>query len=209
MFALLSVLMRNDMLSTFDHGIILALRSAPDDPLGPPWFEAALVDVTSLGSFTVIGLVCTALLLVLITERHGEAALFLIGSLASGTLVAQAAKWIFERPRPDVVEHLSQTFTSSFPSAHATVGMLSYLVMAAVAVRFIPRAKLRRLVIGCAIAAGVLIGSSRVYLGVHWPSDVVAGWALGAAWASLCWLAAHYLSSRRRGQSPDLGKSET
>ena len=200
-FVLLAALMRNDLLTAFDNSIILALRSAPDDPIGPPWFEAAMIDITALGSFTVLSIVSVIVFAALVLERHGKAALFLLGSLVSGTLVANGAKAIFSRARPDVVEPFASTFTSSFPSAHATVGMLAYLVLAAFAIRFIPRHELRRLMILCAVAIGLLIGVSRVYLGVHWPSDVLAGWSLGAAWASLCWLAAHYLD-RQRGIGP-------
>ena len=103
-------------------------------------------------------------------------------------------KLAFVRGRPDLVEHLDRTFTSSFPSAHAMVGMLAWLTLAAVLVRFVAHDRTRTLVVAGAVLLSVLIGASRVYLGVHWPSDVIAGWSAGLAWASGCWLAAHYLT---------------
>ncbi|MEH6726040.1 MAG: phosphatase PAP2 family protein, partial [Hyphomicrobiales bacterium] len=94
------------------------------------------------------------------------------------------------RPRPDLVDHLDRTFTSSFPSAHAMVSMIAWLAFGMVAIRFISIRRLRIYVFWAAVIVALIIGGTRVYLGVHWPSDVVAGWAIGLAWASMCWLVA-------------------
>ena len=121
-------------------------------------------------------------------------------------MLSTALKLVFVRGRPDLVEHLDRTFSSSFPSAHAMVSMLAWLTLAAVLVRFVAHDRTRTLVVAGAVVLSVLIGASRVYLGVHWPSDVLAGWSAGLAWASACWLAAHYLTHRPR-RMDRLGKS--
>ena len=123
---------------------------------------------------------------------------FLLLAIASGSVLSTTLKLLFSRSRPDLVEQLDRTFTSSFPSAHAMVSMLAWLTLAAVLTRFVDSPRLRAFIVAAAAALSLLIGSSRVYLGVHWPSDVIAGWLAGLCWASVCWLAAHYLSRRPR-----------
>lgn len=182
-----------------DETLFLIFRSPSDvgDPLGPPWLEEAAAEITALGGYPVIilaVLVVTGLLL--ITRRYGPA-VYTVVSVASGAAVSQVLKNYFERPRPDLVEHLDVVHTASFPSGHAMVGTVAYLTLAALVTRFFDDKYVQVYVIVVAVVMSVLIGLTRVYLGVHWPSDVAAGWALGTAWASLAWLLVSALQFRR------------
>ena len=117
--------------------------------------------------------------------------------MGSGALVSYLLKNHYERPRPDLVEHLDVIHTASFPSGHATVTTVAYLTLAALVVRFFPDWRVRLYVLAVAVFISFIVGASRVYLGVHWPSDVAAGWALGAAWASFIWLCLSLLALYR------------
>ncbi|WP_158284726.1 phosphatase PAP2 family protein [Oricola cellulosilytica] len=209
-FALMVYAVRSGLAVGLDEAVLLALRDPQDlsDAWGPPWFEDTAAELTALGGYPILTVVAVFVIAVLILLRHRAAALFLAGALGGGTLLSTGLKSLFERPRPDLVDHLDRTFTSSFPSGHATVSMLAYLTLAAVAIRFVPRHSVRVFIPVSAFLLALIIGGSRVYLGVHWPSDVIAGWAAGATWASLCWLAAHYWTAHR-ATGDELGHSET
>ena len=126
-------------------------------------------------------------------------------SIVSGSLVSHGLKLVYDRARPDLVEHLVTIHTASFPSGHATMSTVVYLTLASLIVRLVEDWRVRIYVMSVAIATAVLIGVSRVYLGVHWPTDVMAGWAIGAAWASLSWLVVSVLRRLRGKGNPDAG----
>ena len=193
-----------------DRMILLSLRDPdnPGDPWGPPWFEEMAAEISALGGYTILITIVALVLITLILLRKRAAALFLLLVIAGGLVLSQALKLVFERPRPDLVNHLDRTFTSSFPSGHASGSMIAYLTLAAVAIRFVPQHRVRLFLLWAGFSLAILIGISRIYLGVHWPSDVIAGWLIGIAWASLCWLAAHYISSRHAADKA-LGHSRT
>lgn len=209
-FLAMTRIIENDSIVEGERRILLALRdpSNPADPWGPPWFEEMAAEISALGGYTILVTIFSLVLVTLLLLRKQAAALFLFAAMISGTLLSQGLKFYFSRPRPDLVNHLDRTFTSSFPSGHASASMVGYLTLAAVAIRFIPRHSVRLFLLWAAFVLAILIGVSRVYLGVHWPTDVIAGWFLGIAWASLCWLAAHYLSGGR-ALHDELGHSRT
>jgi len=120
--------------------------------------------------------------------------------------VSFVLKDIMDRPRPDLVSHLVDVQTSSFPSGHATLSAVVYLTIGALLAREQPSRGLRFYVMAVAILATMLIGCSRVYLGVHWPTDVLAGWAIGSAWAMLWWIAAWVGMARHRAAEPEPGR---
>lgn len=181
-----------------DTAILLAFR-APGDPsrgLGPFWMPDAVRDITALGSGAVLVMIVAAVVIYLVLARQKAAALFVFVSVAGGQILSSTLKIGIDRPRPDIVPHLTEVHTLSFPSGHAMLSAVIYLTLGALAARIAPSRALKIYFILLAIVATLLVGVSRVYLGVHWPSDVVAGWCAGAAWAMLCWLIAQWLLQR-------------
>ncbi|MGA0594367.1 phosphatase PAP2 family protein [Enterovirga sp. CN4-39] len=197
--ALAGEVMDHDTLA-FDRTLLLALRSPTDpaDPLGPAWLEESARDFTGLGGHAILGLVTLATLgYLLMTRRRGAAALVFF-AVAGGMVVSALLKLGFERPRPDLVPHGVRVYTASFPSGHAMLSAVTYLTLGALLARVHKPRRVKVFFLGLAVVLTVLIGLSRIYLGVHWPSDVLAGWCVGACWASLCWYVALLL--QRRGQ---------
>ncbi|MEI9406502.1 phosphatase PAP2 family protein [Mesorhizobium argentiipisi] len=183
----------------FDTEILLAFRHAgqPDSPIGPPWLEGAVRDVTALGSTAVLVLITTATILYLLLIRRPSTALFMFAAVAGGQVLSSLLKFEVDRPRPDLVSHLVNETSLSFPSGHAMLSAITYLTLGSLAARFLPDRRTKVFVLCLAVLTTVLVGASRVYLGVHWPSDVLAGWCAGFAWAMLCWLAARLLQRRK------------
>ncbi|HEY8566087.1 MAG TPA: phosphatase PAP2 family protein [Beijerinckiaceae bacterium] len=190
---------------SFDTAILLGLRNPADpaDPIGPRWFEEAARDVTALGGHVVLGLVALSTLAYLILMRRRHAALLLIAAVGGGMLLSAGLKVGFERPRPDLVAHATRVYTASFPSGHSMLSAVTYLTLGALLARTHPHRRVKAFFIVLAILITLLVGASRVYLGVHWPTDVLAGWCGGAAWAALCWFVA--LTLQRRGQVEPAG----
>lgn len=186
--------------AALDRRILLSLRNPQDlsDPIGPSWVEEAARDLTGLGGHTILGLITLSVLAYLVLAQKRRAALFVLVAVVGGMLLSAGLKIGFERPRPDLVPHGTRVYTASFPSGHAMLSATTYLTLGALLARVQARRRIKVFLIGFAVGLTLLVGASRVYLGVHWPSDVLAGWCGGAAWASLCWLVA--LALQRRGQ---------
>jgi undecaprenyl-diphosphatase len=188
----------------FDSAVLLSLRNHADlaDPVGPAWLEWAARDITSLGGYPVVILTTLSAIgfLLIIGKRH--AALLVLASIGGGMLLSSGLKNLFERPRPDLVPHVVQVYTLSFPSGHAMLSAATYLTLGALLARVQPKRVVRLYLLGVAILLTLLIGASRVYLGVHWPTDVLAGWSAGAAWAMLCWTIALWLQRRGKVEAP-------
>lgn len=182
----------------FDDGLLMALRTSdPADPIGPRWFEETIAEITALGGFGVLALVTLiAIGYVLVQGKWGAALMLLVATLG-GTAISEGLKVGFARPRPDLVAHAVDVTSMSFPSGHAMLSAVTYLTLGALLARTQSRRRTRAYVLGAAVLLTLLIGASRVYLGVHWPTDVLAGWCLGAAWALLCWFAATLLTRGR------------
>lgn len=183
----------------FDRIVLLSLRNANDlsDPIGPFWLEICARDITSLGGIPVLTLATLTSAGFLLVAGKRNWALLLVIAVAGGLLLASGLKEFFDRPRPDLVPHAVRVYTQSFPSSHAMLSAVTYLTLGALLARSQPRWGVKAYMLGVAILLTLLIGMSRVYLGVHWPTDVLAGWCAGAAWAMLCWAGA--LALQRRG----------
>ncbi|MBX9591975.1 MAG: phosphatase PAP2 family protein [Hyphomonadaceae bacterium] len=183
---------------TFDAWLLMALRSPGNlaDPIGPKWFEEMMRDFTAVGSTGVLTLMMLAIAGFLAMTRKSHAALFVLASVIGGVLISQTMKWTYARPRPELVPHGAEVYTASFPSGHSMMAAVVYLTLGALLARTQVDRAVKVYILAVAIIVTVLVGVSRVYLGVHWPTDVLAGWALGAAWALLCWLLMTWLQSR-------------
>jgi undecaprenyl-diphosphatase len=169
----------------FDRAIIVGLR----DWGGPSWLPKVAADVTALGGgviLTIVVLLATGLLAV---QRLWLSAAATLAASISGGLVVSLVKTEVARPRPDLVDHLVQVSNMSFPSGHSANSAIVYLTLAGLASQVTVSAAARRYILVIAILMVGAIGCSRVYLGVHWPSDVLAGWSFGTLWALGWWLA--------------------
>lgn len=175
----------------FDEAVLETLRrpGAPDQPIGPPWLTLAMREVTALGSIPVLGLLTLMALGYLVLNRRWRAVGLLLLSLPGGLLVNTVLKLGFGRPRPELVPQLMDVQTASFPSGHAMLSVIGFLTLGALLATGMERRRHRAYILTMAVLLALLVGGSRVWLGVHWPTDVLAGWCLGAAWAMGCWLA--------------------
>lgn len=209
LFAAVAVVVTAGFSEAIDRELLLAFRAPgdPSDPWGPAWFEEAAAEITTLGGYTILSVVVAVVSGTLLILRKFEATVFLLAAVGTGSIVSTLAKQVFDRARPALVDHLDPTFTSSFPSAHAMVSAFTWMTLVAIASRFVESPALRGFLISGAIVICVVVGISRVYLGVHWPSDVVAGWFFGGGWAGLCWLTANRFA-RRMEDRDALGESE-
>ena len=178
-----------------DRKLLLMLRdpSNPADPIGPRWLEEMMRDFTALGGIAVVMLLVAGVCGFLALTGRRRTALLVLAAIAGGTLLSTALKYGFSRPRPELVPHGSIVYTSSFPSGHSTMSAVVYLTLGALLARTQSSLGVKLYVMGAAALLTLLVGVSRVYLGVHWPTDVLAGWVLGSAWAVLCWLAMIWL----------------
>ena len=189
----------------FDRVLLLALRDPADlaDPIGPRWFEEMARDVTAFGSvFGIVYVTASAVLYLALTGKRAAAA-FVLAAIGGGEVLSSTLKLFFARPRPDLVPHGMEVFSASFPSGHAMLSAIAYLTLATLLARVERSRRAKGFFVGLGITTTLLVGASRVYLGVHWPSDVLAGWCVGGAWAALCWLVALGLQRRGSIEAPD------
>lgn len=181
-----------------DEAILLLMRNADDhsDPIGPAWVEEMGRDFTALGGVGVLTLIGLGALGYLMLSRRYRTALFTLAAVSGGLLLSTLLKLGFSRPRPELVSHGAEVYTASFPSGHSMMAAVTYLTLAALLTRIQPNLRLKAYLMLVAVIVTLIVGVSRVYLGVHWPTDVLAGWTAGAAWAALCWLLARWLQRR-------------
>ena len=190
---------RDTTAHAFDTDILLAFRESgiTDDPVGPPWLEEAVRDITGLGSMIVLVLVTAATIFYLLLIGKRREALLMLVAVGGGQILSSLLKLGIDRPRPDLVPHLAEVQTLSFPSGHAMMAAVTYLTLGSMLAGIVPGRATKIYVLGVAVLVTLMVGLSRIYLGVHWPSDVLAGWCAGFAWAMLCWLVARNFFHRR------------
>lgn len=188
--------------AAFDHHIIMALRvpGDPSTPIGPHWLKIAALDVTSLGSITVLGLVVVAAAGLFLALRRRREAVWLLAASVGGWGITEWLKTLFGRQRPPLALHVVEAMNPSFPSGHSMLSAAIYLTLGVLIARFVQRRRVKVYAMAWAVAFTLLVGVSRVFLGVHWPTDVLAGWCLGGLWALGIWLMAWVLERKWRGQ---------
>lgn len=182
----------------FDKRMLSALRKAdnPSQPVGPPWLELAAFDLTALGGPTILGLTVAAVVGYLLLHGLYRNAAFVFLASVGGWLLNDFLKELFARPRPQVVPHLRQVMSLSFPSGHALTSAAIFLTLGALLMRVAERRFVKFYIMSVAVLATLLVGATRVYLGVHYPTDVLAGWLIGSSWALFCWLLERSLERR-------------
>lgn len=174
----------------YDRAILLAMREpgAPDDPRGALWLEEVGRDLTALGGVAILTGLSLASVGMMLLLRKPRLAVITVIAIAGGLLVSDWLKQLFGRSRPDLVPHGVAVSTASFPSGHAMMSAVVYLTLGVLLARTQPQRAIRLYLIGISTGITLLVGISRIYLGVHWPTDVLAGWILGAVWALLFWV---------------------
>lgn len=193
----------------FDQAVLHWMQPIAGDPRGPWWLQEAAADLTSLGGISVLGLFAIiAIAFLMIQKKHLSAALMVVG-LAGGVALSEGLKALFGRPRPPSDFQAVETLNASFPSGHALLATVFYLTLGVMLTRAFPRRHIKVFVMGAAILIALLIGLTRVYLGAHWASDVIAGWGAGAAWAMVLWLAAYAVQRHQARHSAGLHDAPT
>ena len=197
-FVELTEVARDSSARAFDTEILLAFREAgqTDNPIGPLWFEEAMRDITGLGSTIVLVMVTAVTIVYLLLIGRWRTALLMLVTVGGGQILSSLLKLGIDRPRPDLVSHLAEVQTLSFPSGHAMMSAVTYLTLGSMLAGIVPGRATKIYVLGVAVLITLMVGVSRIYLGVHWPSDVLAGWCAGFAWAMLCWLVARHFFRR-------------
>ncbi len=188
----------------YDDRVLAALRAPTDwsKPIGPAWFVAMWMDISALGSSAVLTLVTLGCAGALLLARRYRMLVVLLIVVGGGTLLSLGMKEFFNRPRPPYAELMPYVVTASFPSGHSMLSAIVYMTLAV----FLARASDQRsfkiyfIVVGAFVT--LLVGVSRVYLGVHYPTDVLAGWSSGLTWAMLCWLIIYFLQQSRVVERP-------
>jgi undecaprenyl-diphosphatase len=195
LFGVLASMMLKGNTQAIDEMVMLVFRH-PDNAavlLGPRWFQEMARDFTSLGSvgWLVFSVFCVAGYLVL--DKKSQMAAFVVASTTGGFILSSLLKYSFQRPRPDIVPHISHVYTSSFPSSHSMLSAVSYLTLGALVSSVVKRPLLKMYLLAIATLISMLVGATRVYLGVHYPTDVLAGWIAGLSWVLICTLSAKRL----------------
>ena len=189
-----------------DERIMLALRDPVDlrNAAGPGWIESAVRDLSALGSYIVLMLLSVAVITFLWMRGQTHAAFLVLVAAGGGALIMGVLKDAFQRPRPRIVPHLfGDVGSPSFPSGHALAAAAVYLTLGALLARLTSDRRSKVFVVCASFVVVFLVGFSRVYLGVHWPSDVLAGWTVGLSWAVLCWIVTARLQRRGTVEEPD------
>jgi len=186
---------------TLDSRIVLMLREPGDlnNPIGSKNVEEAVRDITALGGTTLVIVVTLVSVLAFLFHKKRLHALVMAGVVLAAWGSSQATKALYGRPRPDLVPHEAYVYSASFPSGHSTMSTAAFLTLAMLVASLEPRRRSKALAYAVAAAFVVGVGFSRVYLGVHWPTDVLAGWCLGATWALAGWIALKALHAPTRG----------
>jgi len=182
----------------WDAPLLQAFRR-PDNPaipIGPAYLQSAALDVTALGSPLVLTLFIAASVGFLYFEGQRRVAAITAVTVGSGAMLSFLLKRIFDRPRPDVVPHLQVVMSSSFPSGHTLGAAVVYLTLGVMFMKSFHSRTAKAFCLFWALFLTLIVGLSRIFLGVHYPSDVLAGWMAGAGWALACWAVAQILPTR-------------
>lgn len=190
---------------TFDTRILLAMRDADDisDPCGPKWLEEMGRDFTALGGIPVLGLVTTACVGGMFITGYRRTSYLILFAVIGGAILTFSLKSGIDRPRPDLVPYGSHIYTRSFPSGHAMLSTITYLSLGFLLTGRYKQIIMQIYIVMVSILIACLVGLSRVYLAVHWPTDVIAGWALGSAWTLFCWIIGYKLGLIGKYKNPN------
>ena len=183
-FAVMAALVLGDRLGSFDRAGLLYFRTGPGAvPWGPPVLIEAVRGWTALGGVVGLNLLGTIAVAAFLLARMRREAVLLAATMLSGWAFETLLKIIVGRPRPTLVPHLTEAGGLSFPSGHSFNSAVVYMSIALALASLSARRGVRWGLIAGAALVSALIALSRVWLGVHYPSDAIAGWLGGTAWA--------------------------
>ena len=184
-----AVVLEAGWLRSVDESVLLAARSAddPSEPVGPVWVGEFARDLTALGGYTLLILISVSVWVFLRLERSRNEASWFAATAGVGYLLNFTLKHVVARPRPDLVTHLSLVDSPSYPSGHAMMTTVIFLAIGLLFREAVSRQAVKTLAIALPLTVAASVGLTRVYLGVHYPSDVFAGFCCGLAWTSGCW----------------------
>ncbi|MDG2359855.1 MAG: phosphatase PAP2 family protein [Planctomycetaceae bacterium] len=190
-FTALAAQLGTPSVQRFDETVVRSLRNAEDlaQPIGPTWFKELARDFTALGGYGILSTITLLVTTFLHLERRPARAHFVVVAIVAGYSLSMTLKALIARPRPDIVPWLSHVHSSSFPSGHSMMSAVVYLSLGLMLSDLTSRRLLKTFVVVAPLTISALVGLSRVYMGVHYPTDVVAGWWLGISWSLACWLA--------------------
>jgi undecaprenyl-diphosphatase len=185
---------------SFDEWLLRSMRRTDDPavPIGPSWMRQLGIDATALGSVLVLALVVTAVVGFMLLQGQLAVTLLTIVATSGGVILSLTLKQIIGRVRPTVVPHLQEVTTPSFPSGHAMLSAVVYLTLGILVMQIVKDRATKLYCLACACLLTFIVGTSRIYLGVHYPTDVLAGWMVGIGWAIACSLVAHWMRSRHQ-----------
>ncbi len=178
-----------DRAQKFDEWLLLSLRDA-DNPqylFGPHWVDEAVRDITALGGPAVLTFMIFVVTIYLLLQQKYRSAFLVLVVTVGGLLLSLLLKEFFLRDRPDIVPALMVETSPSFPSGHSMLSAVVYLTLGSLLTRLETNPRIRTYIISIAIFTAMLIGLTRIMLGVHYPTDVLVGWIVGFFWATLCW----------------------
>ena len=176
----------------FDNTVLQKLRDIRTEHL-----SQSMIDITALGSFSVITLMTVLLIIFLVIEKDWRGLGYIVLITCGGSLIPVILKNFFQRERPDISGHLALVKSSSFPSGHSFGATIAYFGLAFLLAREVKIIKIEILYYLLAIIVVGLVGTSRMYLGVHYPTDVVGGISCGLIWFSLVSMPYVYYSKDR------------
>lgn len=189
---------QNGSTTNFDYSILNSLRgdNPTSEPLGSNWLTILMTDITALGGATIIFFITALVVIYLLLKKNYFFLWLILIATIGGVIISLGLKEFFSRERPPIEYHLITVKSLSFPSGHATMASVVYLTQGVLFAKLHTVKKIKIFVLAVSVFLVVLIGISRIYLGVHYPTDVIAGWAVGTAWASSCWLVAKNFQKR-------------
>jgi len=190
-FVALAAQLGTPSVQRFDETVVRSLRNAEDlaQPIGPDWFKELARDFTALGGYGILSTITILVTTFLHLERRPARAHFVVVVIVAGYSLSMTLKALIARPRPDIVPWLSHVHSSSFPSGHSMMSAVVYLSLGLMLSDLTSRRLVKTFVVVAPLTISALVGFSRVYMGVHYPTDIVVGWWLGISWSLACWLA--------------------
>ena len=208
-FINVGILVTNGTAKQFDESIIKYFRVEGNnsEPAGPAFLTESMRDITSLGGETVITIITVFIVGFLLFQKSYDAMWLVLAATIGGAIISLVLKEFYGRERPDISYRLINVTPLSFPSGHSMMSAVVYLTQAAIIARIQKNKKIRIYILSVALFLTFIIGLSRIYLGVHYPTDVIGGWTMGLAWASFCWFVAWYLQRRNKLKTSDENKT--